>query len=140
MSRCLVWQRPIQIYVPLDTIRDYLHADDCARQIAHCLAAWLRRAPPSPAEPRGTIKLLAAQQATSVARLVQIFSRLATRRHPRVICAPRALGVQQPRRLEFRSRALPDLSALRPLPLHIGISQVHRHHLELYRQGRLPAP
>jgi UDP-glucose 4-epimerase len=137
LSRSLIWQQPVHIYVPLDTIRDYLYVDDCAEQICRCLAQWLRD--PGAARPRQErVKIFAAGRPTSLAQIIGAFSRLACRRHPRVICAPSRLSMQQPSRLEFRSIVAPHLETSRGTPLQIGINQVHQYHLELYCRGQLP--
>lgn len=140
ISRCLIWQRPIHIYVPLDTIRDYLYVDDCAEQIASCLSEKLRQPAASCGAGQGGLKIFAAEQPTTVAQIVGAFSRLALRRHPRVLCAPSGLGLQQPRRLQFHSIVAPDLRAMPRTILPVGIHRVHQYHLTLYRQGRLPSP
>ena len=66
----VVWQRPIHIYVPLDTIRDYLYVDDCAQQILACLAAWLSDRLPQPAAGGAQLKLFAAERTATVAQIV----------------------------------------------------------------------
>ena len=70
--------------------------------------------------------------------IIGAFTRLACRRHPRVICAPSRLSTQQPSRLVFRSIVVPHLETLRGTPLQIGINQVHQYHLEMYCRGQLP--
>jgi UDP-glucose 4-epimerase len=140
ISRCIVWQRPIHIYVPLDTIRDYLYSDDCAEQVLSCLAAWTADRLPEPALGGAQIKVFSAERTTTVAQIVGAFRRINFSRYPRVICAPTALASQQPKRLEFRSTAGPDLGRMYRTPLLIGISNVHQYHLARFRQGRLPAP
>jgi UDP-glucose 4-epimerase len=137
MSRCMIWQRPIHVYVPLDTIRDYLHADDCARQIACSIAAWRNG---DAASPEGDVKVFASGRPTTIAQIVGAFVTVAMRRHPRVICAPSVIGLQQPRRLLFRSVVAPDVHGLPHMPLQTGIHQVHQHQLLLYQQGRLLPP
>jgi len=137
ISKCHIWQRPIHIYVPLDTIRDYIHVDDCARQIACCLRNWMVA---SKAKGESRVKIFAAEQPTSVAEIVGSFARLASRRRPRVICAPSALGLQQPRRLLFRSIVAPCVKALPKTALQVGLNQLHLHQIALYNQGRLAPP
>lgn len=137
ISKCLIWQRPIHIYVPLDTIRDYVHVDDCARQIVCCLGEWMAASKPTAG---GRVKIFAAEQPTSVAEIVGAFTRLASRRRPRVICAPSALGLQQPRRLLFRSIVAPCVKALPETTLQVGLNQLHHHQITLYNQGRLAPP
>jgi UDP-glucose 4-epimerase len=38
MSRCLIHRRPVHIYVPLDTVRDFVFVEDAA----HALVRWMR--------------------------------------------------------------------------------------------------
>ena len=140
VSQCIIWQRPIHIYVPLDTIRDYLYIDDGAQQVLSCLAAWAAGRLPPPASGGAQVKLFSAERTTTVAQIVGAFRRIHFGRSPRVICAPTALAAQQPRRLEFRSTTEPDLRSLYRTPLAIGISNVHHYHLARFRQGKLPAP
>jgi len=137
ISKCLIWQRPIHIYVPLDTIRDYVHVDDCARQIVSCLSDWMAASEPKRG---GRVKIFAAEQPMSVAEIVGAFTRLASRRRPRVICAPSALGLQQPRRLLFRSVVAPCVKVLPSTTLQVGLHQLHQYQLALYHQGRLAPP
>jgi UDP-glucose 4-epimerase len=136
----MIWQRPIHIYVPLDTIRDYLHVDDCARQIAFCVGEWLSPTRNSDDSSAGRIKLFVASQPTSVAQIIGCFAHLASHRQPRVICAPSPLGLQQPRRLFFRSVTPPSFAELPTTPLQLGISAVHQHQLSLFHRGRLSPP
>ena len=140
VSRCLIWQRPIHIYVPLDTIRDYIYVDDCARQVACCAAEWLGTDTARGRSSRERIKLFVAEKPTTVAQIVGEFKRLSLRRQPRVICAPSSLGLQQPRCLQFRSGVFPSVSHLAATALQVGISHVHEHHMAMYREGRLAAP
>jgi UDP-glucose 4-epimerase len=139
ISRCLIWQQPIHLYVPLDTIRDYLHADDCARQIFRDIDMWRSRSGASEAANCG-VKLFVSGRPTTIAEIVGAFAALSTKRHPRVICSPSALGLQQPRRLLFRSVVAPSCDHLPSIPLQVGIHQVHQHQMQLHQRGRLPPP
>lgn len=140
ISRCLIWQQPIHVYVPLDTIRDYIYVDDCARQIVSAAVGWLGRVEAQPHPSRNRVKLFAAEEPTTVAQIVGEFTRLSLRRHPRVICAPSALGLQQPRRLQFKSVVAPHVGLRQQTALPVGISRVHYHQLALYVDGRLASP
>jgi UDP-glucose 4-epimerase len=130
LVRSLVLDQPVHLYVSLDTLRDYIHVDDCAREIVAAVA--LRMDGPAP----GAIKIFASEEATSISALIGIISRV-TRRRPRVVyAAPRALTEQQPRRLTFRSTIL-LLSRGQHIGLPVGVSQVHRHLLAQFRDGQL---
>jgi UDP-glucose 4-epimerase len=134
LVRSLVLDRPVHLYVSLDTLRDYIHVDDCARDI---VAATIQRLGAGNTE-SDAIKIFASEEATSISALVGIISRV-TRRRPRVVyAAPRALTELQPRRLTFRSTVAP-LARGERIGLPVGVSQVHRHLLELFRAGKLAA-
>jgi UDP-glucose 4-epimerase len=140
LVRSLVLDRPVHLYVSLDTLRDYIHADDCAAGIVRASVQVLRAAEAG-GGPRAVTKIFASEQATSISALIGIISRV-TRRRPQVVyAAPRALSEQQPRRLTFRSLVLrPDVHAGQ-IGLPVGVSQVHRHLLALFRAGKLaPRP
>ena len=140
ISRSLIWQVPIHLYVPLDTIRDYIYVDDCAHHIARSVTAWLHDARHGAHPTTGRIKIFAAGEPTTIAQIVSEFTRLSIRRHPRVICAPSTLGLQQPRRLQFRSIAEPALGLLPRTTLQVGVSRVHSYQLGLYHRGQLRPP
>jgi UDP-glucose 4-epimerase len=140
VSRSLIWGYPIHIYVPLDTIRDYLFVDDCAAQIAACITEWGRPGTPTEIAPFPRVKIFATEQPTTVAQIVRAFLDLPARRHPKIICAPSALGLQQPRRLQFRSIEPPLHADRRRTPLHVGVHKLHEYQLALYRQGCLASP
>lgn len=136
VSRCMLWQQPVRIYVPLDTIRDFIHVDDCANRIARFIDA--RLAGDGPSLPR--LKIFAAEEPTSVAQIIGCFMHLGSHRHPRIICAPSPLAEQQPRRLLFRSIVPPDTRSAHTTPLQVGVAQVHLHQTRLFCQGRLAPP
>jgi UDP-glucose 4-epimerase len=134
LARCLIYQRPVSLYVPLDTMRDYVYAADSAELIVRCLE---RAREPGPG--CRVVRLIASEEGTSVARVVGVFTRL-SRRPLRITCAPSPLAAQQARKLLFRSEVWPDLRLRRPMPLVLGIRSVYQHQLALFHQGLLPPP
>jgi UDP-glucose 4-epimerase len=131
LSQCLIYRRPVDIYVSLDTRRDYLFVDDCAHQVAASIRRLLADRP-------GTVtKIFACEDLTSLARIVGVFFRMAKHR-PLIIC--RQPHGTQPVSLKFRSRVWRDLEGLRKTDLATGIHLVHEHQLDLFRQGQLPPP
>jgi UDP-glucose 4-epimerase len=134
LIRALVLNRPVHVYVPFDTLRDYLHADDCANAVVGAMRRLAHEAEHEGA--RGVLKIFASEQASSIAALIGLISKI-TRRRPRVIHASSALTERQPRRLTFRSemwRHDPGTHWPR-IALPVGVSQVHRHILQQYRDG-----
>ena len=142
LVRSLVLNRPVHLYVSLDTLRDYFHVDDCAAAIVHA-ASRLQRESAAAGKPRSLVKIFAAEQAASISALIGIISRV-TKQRPLVIhAAPRALTSEQPRRLTFRSTVWRDERWQGSISMPVGVGQVYRHLLQLFRQGKLqdkPAP
>jgi UDP-glucose 4-epimerase len=134
LSRSVIHRQPIHVYVPLDTLRDYLFVDDAARHTLRVLKR-LRGTEPS----RTLVKIFAASQSISIAGVIGIFARV-SKRPPRVVCMPHARHRQQPLRLQFRSRRAFDGDAPPMTDLAAGIHAMLHHHMALYQQGHLPAP
>jgi UDP-glucose 4-epimerase len=133
LSQSLLHRRPVNVYVPLDTLRDYIHVDDAARYILRCLRRALAVDRPS-----SLVKIVAAERSISIAGILGLFARV-TKRPPRIVAMPQAAAGQQPGRLTFRSRTWPDL-APRMVDLAAGIREVHDEHVTLFQRGRLPVP
>lgn len=134
-SRCVIYGAPIQIYVSLDTIRDYLFADDAARE----LARGLRRLAADPAgEPRALTKVFASEREVSISALLGVFRQIA-RRRLRVVVGSQPATSLQPRRLQFRSQVWGAASG-RQVELIERISRVYQHQLALFARGVLPPP
>jgi UDP-glucose 4-epimerase len=132
LSRSMIHREPVHIYVPLDTLRDYLFVDDAARHVLRVLA-HLREG-----KPGSLVKIFAAGQSISIAGVIGIFARI-TKRPPRIVCMPHARHRQQPLRLQFRSRRPIDDDSTPRVDLAAGIHAMLQHHICLYQQGRLPA-
>jgi UDP-glucose 4-epimerase len=132
LSRYLIHHHAVNIYVPLDTRRDYLFADDCADHIAASLGRLMAE------RPRAVLKIFASEELTTLARIVGIFFRMA-RRRPLIACSQKPQDTQ-PMSLKFRSDVWRDLKGLRKTDLATGIHLVHEHQLALYRNGLLPPP
>ena len=131
LSRCLIYHQSVSIYVPLDTRRDYLFADDCAHQVAAGLRRLLVQ------RPRILIKIFSSEELTSLSRIVGIFFRLAKNRPLVVLRQPRE---PQPISLTFRSANWGDLKSVQKTDLAAGIHAVHEYQLAAFRRGQLPPP
>jgi len=116
MARSVVCNRPIQIYVPFDTIRDYIFVDDAAAAMVAHLSVPDDR-------PQVTTRIIAGEQPTTIAEIVGAFRRVA-RRAPRIVTSASKLGALYSRRIQFRSVGLPVPSALPKTSLLIGIAQL----------------
>ena len=135
MSRCLIHNVPVHVYVSLDTIRDYLFADDAAVRIAQGMARLERETQSGVLH---ILKIFASERETTIAGIVGVFRRM-TRRPLRVISGLHPARAEQPARLQFRSAVWTDAPDGHTT-LREGIGQVYRHQLALYQLGRLPAP
>jgi len=119
-------REPVSIYVPLDTIRDYLFAPDAGRII---VAAIERHETTSrhDVSPRTVTKIFASEVETTVATVLGTWRRV-LRRPLRVALAGSPAGRLQPRVLSFRSAIWPDLHR-QPTLLLLGIDAVRRDQL-----------
>jgi UDP-glucose 4-epimerase len=135
MSRCLIHGAPAHIYVSLDTIRDYLFADDAGRRLVSGLSQLAQE---SPAEGLHVTKLYASEHEISIAGLLGVFRQIA-RRRLRVVSGLHAAASLQPRRLQFRSQVWVR-EVGKQVELIEGVSRVYHAQLALFRQGRLAAP
>jgi UDP-glucose 4-epimerase len=134
IARSLVQRRPVHIYVPLDTVRDYLFAADAGQGMADVLER-LTRAPDVGSRP--LLKILASEQETSVAALLAIF-RQVTRRRVAVVTGLSPVGQRQPLRLRFRSEVWTSVGRGHRTPLPEGVARVYHHLLRELGRGTLP--
>jgi UDP-glucose 4-epimerase len=136
IARSSIHRRPVRIYVPLDTVRDYLFAADAGRGMVDVLE---RLAQSPETGPRPLVKILASEEETSVGGLLAVFRRV-TRRKVAVVAGLSPLGRLQPLRLRFRSEVWTAAGRSLRTPLTEGVARVHRHQLELFTRGALPPP
>ena len=131
ISRSILHHLPIHVYVPLDTQRDYLYVEDCARDL---LRGLLRLGRTSRED---VVKIFHSGQSTTISGVIGAFSHI-VKGHPRIICSASPIGAQQPLQLHFRSTVWPDPGRARRTDLVVGIQRVHQHLLSLFQEGRLP--
>jgi UDP-glucose 4-epimerase len=126
VGRAALLREPVSIWVPLDTIRDYLFAADAGRM---AVAAIERRedARHRGEQARTTTKIFASEVETTVASVLATW-RQTMRRPLRVALGSSAVGNLQPRVLSFRSRVWPDLRG-QPTLLRLGVAALHRDQL-----------
>ncbi|MFT7774330.1 NAD-dependent epimerase/dehydratase family protein [Roseateles sp.] len=114
MARSIVRNRPIQIFVPFDTVRDYITAEDAAELIIDSLQSL------APGADR--MRIIAAERPTSIAEIVATFRRVA-RRPVLIATSASQLSSLYLRRVQFRSTwgtARPASST----SLAVGVAQV----------------
>jgi len=118
----LLRRQPVKIFVPLDTMRDYIVVQDAAAMIlAGADLAWDRilRAEAN----RCLTRLVASEQPTAVSELLGIFHRL-TRRQPLVLTSISGPAHLYSRCVQYRSICQPELRRLVSTPLVLGIAAV----------------
>ena len=126
VGRAALRREPVTIYVPLDTIRDYLFASDAGRMAADTinhLEATRREGAPQ----QSITKIFASEVETTVASVLGAW-RQALRRPLRVALASSPADDLQPRVLSFRSRVGPDVLG-QPTLLLLGVDAVRRDQL-----------
>lgn len=116
IARCTVRNRPIQIFVPYDTIRDYIAVDDAAAS----MIASLRAIDESP---RVLTKIIASEHPTTIAEIISTFRKI-TRRAPKIVTSANKLSSLYSRRVQFRSAVLRDAPPRSCTSLLIGIAQL----------------
>jgi UDP-glucose 4-epimerase len=116
IARRILRNQPIQIYVPFDTIRDYIYADDAAEKIITATHAISGK--------NGVfIKIIASEQPTTIAEIISIFKRI-TRRIPRVVTSASKLSAIYTRRIQFQSTTILANEQGISTSLLVGIAQV----------------
>lgn len=132
IARAHLLGQPISVYVPLDTMRDYLYATDAARLVMDGMA----RLRGSGAEGRVVTKVLASHQSVTVGFLVAEFRRV-TRRKPRVVYGASSAAAYQVKDLRLRSVVWPELDSAPVVPLPVGMAQLLRGMETSLRAGEL---
>lgn len=127
LARALIWNKPLQIYVPLQTSRDYLAHTDAAAQMLAALASACKT-------PHVLTKIIASEQSTSIAEVLAMFRKVA-RRPPRITIARDALSAHYPVHVRYQSCVAPYWPASRRLPLLLGIAQLLRAETRAYTAG-----
>ncbi len=123
-------RQPIVLFVPLDTLRDYVFVDDAARRMAE-LAETLTGA----VEGHPMIRVVATEQAVSIAEILGVAK--AVSRHPvGVVHVPRAVSSQHVRDLRVRSRYSHE-SLFSGTPLRRGVQIVYDDIVIRTRRGEL---
>lgn len=134
LARCAVFGSPAHVFVPLDTIRDYLYADDAGALSVDALARLAELEPGA-----RLIKIFASEREASIATLLGIF-RSMSKRQLRVVLGVRSASALQPAKLTFRSGVWRDQARLVRTELVEGIARIYRHQLRTYQLGKLPRP
>lgn len=126
IARSALARKPIEIFVPLDTMRDYLHVRDAAGDIVRTL---------SEIKETVTMKIIASEEPTTVAEIIGLFRKI-LKTPPKISTATRAETARYPHRMKFRSTVLPHADKKRT-SLLLGVSEVlAAEKLAVVRGGR----
>lgn len=115
IARSIVRHQPIQIFVPFDTIRDYLSASDAAARMTGTMHGHL-----SAGE---LTKIVASEHPTTIAEIVSTFRRVA-RRTPRIVTGTSKRATLYGRRMQFRSNVAVTEEDMPMTSLAVGIAQL----------------
>jgi UDP-glucose 4-epimerase len=132
IGRAALRREPVSIYVPLDTIRDYLYAADAGRMVVAALECRGREREAG-ASPDLVTKIFAAEVGTTVASVLGAW-RQVLRRPLRVTLAASPVAQLQPRVLSFRSSVWRHVRG-QPTLLTIGIDALRRDQLSRLSAG-----
>ena len=108
---------PVNVYVSLDTLRDYLYVRDAAALVAD----FLQVVASCTAEAGPVTKILASGRSVSLAALIGEMNRITRRRVP-VVLAASPHTRQQARDLRLRSVVLHELDRRAMTPLAVGVA------------------
>ena len=117
LCRAQLCRRPLPVYVSLDTVRDYLFVNDAAQMTVAGLRLLRGRLGP----PGAVVKILAAQQGTTIAAVLGEFRRV-FKRPPLLVLTSSATARLQAPDLRFRSVVWPELDRFASTPLPVGIA------------------
>ncbi len=129
IARSILRNQPIQIYVPYDTIRDYIAADDAAAGMITSLRAAGKK-------PRVLLKIIASEHPVTIAEIVSVFRRI-VRRTPRIVTSASSLSALYSRRVQFRSIALRENARVAARQLPVGIAQLMAAERSAFVQARV---
>jgi UDP-glucose 4-epimerase len=109
-------RQPVSIYVPLDTIRDYIFAPDCGEMVVDLL----RRARLESGHDAFQVKVIASQRGVTIGAILAELRRVLKRR-VRVIHGMSAAARYQSPDLRLISAVWTDLDRRPKTPLPVGI-------------------
>lgn len=126
LLRSVLLRRTLNVYVPLDTRRDYLFAADAAEHVVACLDAMR--------SPGVVTKIFANGQSATIHQVLAVAGRV-TRQRAHVVFQPSAMAKQQPRAHLYASRILTEIPLARRTTLHVGMKAVFDALLAHYQQA-----
>lgn len=130
--------QPLSVYVPLDTVRDYVYSADCGAVVRDVMARSRRQARVDGA-PGVHVKVLASQRGVTVGAVIAELRRL-FKRAPRIVLGASSAAAVQARDLRLRSVVWTDLDARQVTPLPVGMKVTAEHLLRQLQAARIQPP
>lgn len=121
VCKAMLLRQPIEIYVPLDTIRNYVYVDDAATIIA----SFVLRLGGADSGFKMT-KVVASDRNSSISYLLHE-CKLVFGHRPRIVLSSGTFGALQARDLRLQSKVWPEIDQFTFIPPAVGISRVRRH-------------
>jgi UDP-glucose 4-epimerase len=132
LVRASLRAEPLSVFVPLDTVRDYLFVTDAARRVDALLERVAAESKRGGA--RTTVKLIASGRVTTIGELIAELHRIRKRRPP-IVFGMTAASRLQPRALRFRSEVWPDIDKGGTVTLAEGVAAVVRDQSQALAAG-----
>ena len=129
IARCMLSRKPIHIYVPFDTMRDYLHVNDAATDFMNTSMLVKNK--------EVVIKIIASEEPTTIAMIIGLFRRI-TRLQPLLVTGTNAFGSAYPHRMRFSSCVLKNARGTHRIGLPEGIAETFAHERLEYATSGMP--
>jgi UDP-glucose 4-epimerase len=129
IARCALRNQPVEIFVPLDTSRDYLFIDDAANKLISTVRAL------EASDKLFIIKIMAAEHSVTISEIIATFNRL-NKKPLRVIHNRNKLSSLYAPRLAYRSVVMPNINlCFGQHTLLEGVSRLLQDERMLYFSG-----
>jgi UDP-glucose 4-epimerase len=117
LALCSLTREPLNLFVPLSTVRDYIYVDD----VAALIHAWIAQEAGTPAGAR--VRILASGQGTSIGQLVRTAQDVGHRKVPIAMGTHPSAASQAPD-LRFIPSRPDDADSFTPTTIPIGMKRV----------------
>lgn len=125
LASATLTNKPVSIYVPLDTLRDYIFVDDCATK----LLLFAEKSRENPIRNKPHIKIIASGTSYSLGEVLGTFKRVQGK-NPLVVMKESAVSALQSKDLRLKSTYWQELDKIPVTGLLEGVS-ITRRDLEL---------
>lgn len=133
LCRSILLKVPLNIFVPLETVRDYIFSEDCAELMLRAIKKiQLSKSIMAP-----SVKIFASEDPISISDILGLLHRL-TGREPLVSYPNQIFSNLQPKTLSFRSEVLIESYQFKPLVE--GLSELLDYQESQLQLGELPFP